>query len=87
MKYEIVEFRNNKFGIRRRNFFENLFNYGGDFLDFKEHSIRYYFWSSQSIYFDDCQTSDIDNLYKFYSRFKNDYVLNTFKNGLFNCKK
>ena len=84
MKYEIVEFRNNEFGIRRRNFFENLFNYGGDFLDFKEHSIRYYFWSSQSIYFDDCQTSDIDNLYKFYSRFKNDYVLNTFKNGILN---
>jgi len=87
MKYEIVEFRNNKFGIRRRNFFENLFNYGGDFLDFKEHSIRYYFWSSQSIFFDDCQTSDIDNLYKIFSNFNNDYVLNVYKNGLPNSKK
>jgi hypothetical protein len=84
MKYEIVEFRNNKFGIRRRTFLENLFNYGGDFLDFKGNVIRYYFWTSKSNFFNDCQTSDIDVLFEFYSKFKNDYVLNTFKNGILN---
>ncbi len=82
MKYEIVEFRNNKFGIRRRNFFENLFNFGGDYFDFK--SNRIFFWNSKSCSFDDCQTKDIDVLFEFYSRLKNDYVLNTFKNGILN---
>ncbi len=87
MKYEIVEFRNNKFGIRRRNFLENLFNYGGDFLDFSHNSVKYYFWTSKSNYFNDCQTSDIDNLFKIWSSFNDDYVLNVYKNGLPNCKK
>jgi len=80
MKYEIVKFRNNKFGIRRRNFFENLFNYGGDYMDFV--SPRIYFWNSKSLCFNDCQTENINVLFEFHSRLKNDYVLNTFKNGL-----
>jgi len=80
MKYEIVQFRNNKFGIRRRTFFENLFNYGGDYFDFV--STRIHFWSSKSFYFNDCQTKNINVLFEFHSRLKNDYVLNTFKNGL-----
>ena len=82
MKYEIVEFRNRKFGIRRRDFFENLFNYGGDFLDLKSNNIRNYFWSLKSGFFIDCQTSDLTKLFENYSRLKNDYVLNVYKNGL-----
>ena len=87
MKYEIVEFRNNKFGIRRRTFLENLFNYGGDFLDFKGNTIKYYFWTSKSNFFINCQTSDIDNLFKIWSSFNDDYVLNVYKNGLPKSKK
>ena len=80
MRYEIVQFRNNKFGIRRRNFFENLFNYGGDYYDFE--SACNYFWEAKSNCFYDCQTKDIEVLFETHSRLKNDYVLNTFKNGL-----
>ena len=64
MKYEIVEFRNNKFGIKRRDFFENLFNYGGDFLDVKSFPFENYFWSSKSGFFIDCQTSDLTKLFE-----------------------
>lgn len=60
MKYEIVEFKNGKYGIRRRNFIQNLFNFGGDFLDLLAH--RKYFWEPGCIHFIDCQTSDLDGL-------------------------
>lgn len=80
MKYEIVQFRNKKFGIRRRNFFENLFKFGGDYYDFQ--SCRNYFWSANSNCFYDCQTKDVDILFEIHSRLKNDYVINVFNNGL-----
>lgn len=60
MKYEIVEFKNGKYGIRRRNFIQNLFNFGGDFLDLE--SRHRYFWSPGISHFADCQTSDLDSL-------------------------
>jgi hypothetical protein len=58
MKYEIVEFTNNKFGIRRRTFLENLLNYGGDYFDFQ--SKRVYFWQYQSSCFVDCEIEDVN---------------------------
>ena len=60
MKYEIVEFKNGKYGIRRRNFIQNLFDFGGDFLDLVS-NIRY-FWSSGECHFVDCKTSDLNSL-------------------------
>lgn len=60
MKYEIVEFKNGKYGIRRRNFIQNLFNFGGDFLDLE--SRHRYFWKPGISHFADCQTSNLENL-------------------------
>lgn len=60
MKYEIVEFKNGKYGIRRRNFIQNLFNFGGDFLDLLAH--RKYFWEPGISHFSDCQTSNLESL-------------------------
>lgn len=85
MKYEIVQFRNNKFGIRRRTFFENLFNYGGDFFDFNSQSG--YFWSYKSLHFNDCQTQDLNLLLNKFDEINNPIVKHVFKNGLLNSKK
>jgi hypothetical protein len=77
MTYEIVEFRNKKFGIRRRSFFENLFNFGGLYFDF----VRYieYFWESKSHHFKDCQTDDLQFVFKKHSELTNNVVLNIIK--------
>jgi len=89
MKYEIVEFTPEKiefndkfFGIRRRNFFENLFNYGGDYFDFANlcyNPIRTYFWKSKSAHFADCKTKDINLLYYTHARLCNNVVNNVIK--------
>lgn len=34
MTYNIVEFGTGKYAIRRRNFIERLFNFGGEYRDF-----------------------------------------------------
>jgi hypothetical protein len=80
MKYEIVEFKSENihfdektFGIRRRNFFENLFNYGGDYLDFQT-SYPVYFWKSRSSNFKDCKTKDANLVFYKYSQFTNNVV-------------
>jgi len=82
MKYEIVEFtpekielRDKFFGIRRRNLFEILFNYGGDYFDFS----RNLFWNSKSARFVDCKTKDINLLYYTHARLCNNVVNNVIK--------
>ena len=77
MKYEIVEFRNKKFGIRRRNFFQNVFNYGGTYIDFLSHINS--FRESYSKYFKDCQTDDVQFVFKKHSELTNNVVLNVIK--------
>jgi hypothetical protein len=57
MKYEIVEFSNGMFGVRKRNFFQNIFNIGGRYLDLKSYNI--YFWGINSVYFKDSQHKDL----------------------------
>jgi hypothetical protein len=80
MKYEIVEFKSENihfdektFGIRRRNFFENLFNYGGDYLDFNA-SFGIYFWKSGSSYFQDCKTKDVNLVFYRHNQLTNNIV-------------
>lgn len=85
MIYEIVQFQNNSFGIRRRNFFENLFNFGGDYFDLK--SNWQYFWSYKSSYFRDCHTLDINLLLNKFEEINNPIIKHVFKNGLPNSKK
>lgn len=77
MKYEIVEFKNKKFGIRRRSFFENLFNYGGKYYDLV--SSCQYFWESEEKHFNDCQTEDVQFVFKKHSELTNNVVLNVIK--------
>ena len=57
MKYEIVQHKNGKFAIRRRNFFQNLFNYGGDFYNLVDNGKH--FWKSYEYFFEDCLTDNI----------------------------
>ncbi len=78
MKYEIVQFKSENinfnscfFGIRRRNFFENLFNYGGDYFDLKDQK---HFWCSSSVFFEDCKTKDVNLIFYLHSRFTNNVV-------------
>jgi len=77
MKYEIVEFRKGNFGIRRRNFLQNIFNYGGKYYDLT--SYNYYFWSSQSQFFQYCQTDDIEFIFRKHSELTNNVVFKVIK--------
>jgi hypothetical protein len=81
MKYEIVKFTSDNinytssfYGIRRRNFLEVLFNFGGDFFDFNSRDYKNWFWKSSSVYFKDCKTKDINLLYYNHSRFTNNVI-------------
>lgn len=85
MKYQIVEFtKENRhsekrfFGIRRRTFFENLFNYGGDYYDFQNNhdgfTLHNFFWKSSSVFFGDCKTTDINLLYYTHSKLTNNVI-------------
>ena len=85
MKYEIIQFQNNSFGIRRRNFFENLFNYGGDYFDLKSNNLH--FWEFPNYYFSDCQTLDLNLLLNKFEEINNPIVKHVFKNGLSISKK
>lgn len=59
MTYNIVEVVPGKYAIRRRTFFEELFNLNGEYLDL----ITSYCWRSRtSRHFQDCMTSDVDSL-------------------------
>jgi len=78
MKYEIVEFKSENihfdektFGIRRRNFFENLFNYGGDYFDLKD---NINFRKSNSIFFENCKTKDVNLIFNLHSKLTNNVV-------------
>jgi len=78
MKYEIVQFKsenidfNNRFfGIRRRKFFESLFNYGGDYFDLKD---KIHFWNSDSVFFEDCKTKDVKLIFNLHSKLTNNVV-------------
>ena len=81
MKYEIVQFTSENinygdrfFGIRRRTFFENLFNYGGDYYDFSNNLVRNFYWKSSSVFFGDCKTTDINLLYYTHSKLTNNVI-------------
>lgn len=77
MKYEIVEFKNGKYGIRRRNFIQNLFDFGGDFLDLVAH-VRY-FWGSEECHFVDCQTSDLNSLISIHQSITDNIIFRVIK--------
>jgi hypothetical protein len=66
MKYELLEFKNGKYGIRRRSFIQNLFNFGGIFFDFDSSSE--YYWGLNSKHFKDCETSSLVKAEEIYQR-------------------
>ena len=76
MKYEIVQFQNDSFGIRRRNFFENLFKFGGDYFDLKSNNIH--FWEFPSHYYSDCQSNDINLVWDKFEQINNPIVKKVF---------
>jgi hypothetical protein len=77
MKYQIVEFRNKKFGIRKRNIFQNIFNYGGSYYDFYT-SINNFITSDER-YFLNCQTEDIELVFRKHSELTNNVVFKVIK--------
>jgi len=79
MKYEIVEFKNSKFGIRRRNFFQNLLNYGGDYYDFYSSMTYFPFKKQNDSYFSKCETNDINLLFEMQSKLQNKFIKQVIK--------
>jgi hypothetical protein len=77
MKYEIVQFHNDKYGIRRRTFLENLLNFGGDYYDFQ--SKRVYFWEYQSRCFVDCEIDDFNIAFDCFKRIKGNIIKRVIK--------
>jgi hypothetical protein len=78
MKYEIVQFKSENinfnsrfFGIRRRKFFQSIFNYGGDYFDLKD---QVHFWNSDSAFFEDCKTQDVNLIFYLHSKLTNNVV-------------
>ena len=72
---EIVKFKNGKFGIRKRDFLERLFNLTGVFRDFKPTDLGLVIWRKPSDkYFIDCQVDNIDEAKDMYQRIKGDIV-------------
>ncbi len=60
MTYNIVEVVPGKYALRRRMFFENLFDIGGEYIDLA--AVRNFWWRSSSPYFGDCLTDDMEDL-------------------------
>jgi hypothetical protein len=73
MKYQIIEFRNEKYGIRRRNIIQQIFNYGGDYYDFKG-SFYYPFKKPTDYYFKHCFTNDIKQLFEMHSLLTDNFI-------------
>lgn len=61
MTYNIVEVVPGKYAIRRRTFFEELFDVDGEFLDICVRSGNYW-WGKGSEHFEDCLTDSIESL-------------------------
>lgn len=69
---EIVQFKNGKYGIRRRTWLEKLFNKGGSFKDFKP--ILKKWRKPDDKFFHDCQTESLDEIKEWLIKTKNEYV-------------
>jgi len=76
MTIDVVQFKNGKYGIRKRSFFDKLFGRGGLFKDFKPYLTH---WRKPSDpYFKDCQMSSIDEIKDHLNKIRNDYVFLSF---------
>ncbi len=71
MKYEIVQFINGKFGIRRRFIIEHLLNIGGSYRDFNP--TLYYWLKPNNKNFEDCQLETRKEAEDWFLRIKNKY--------------
>lgn len=61
MTYNIVEVVPGKYAIRRRTFFEELFNIEGEFLDLVSRN-RIFWWGQYDDDFEDCLADSIEPL-------------------------
>ena len=72
---EIVKFKNGKFGIRKRTFFDKLFYRQGTFRDFHPTLSGTTLWRNPSNrFFYDCQTYNIDEARELFYRLNDDVV-------------
>jgi len=69
---EIVKFKNGKFGIRKRNLYETIFNVGGVCKDFKP--CLFQWRKSGDKHFEDCQLDTIEQARTQLSLLQNDFV-------------
>ena len=69
---DIVQFKNGKYGIRKRSFLDRLFGRGGVFKDFRP--ILTNWRKPLDPYFKDCQTESIDEIKDYLNRITNNYV-------------
>lgn len=71
-RMEIVQFKNGKYGIRKRHFLERLFDYGGSFKDFRPYEKQ---WRKASDhFFHDCQMESLEEVQHWLLKRRNDYV-------------
>ena len=57
---EVVQFKNGKYGIRKKNLFDKLFKREGSFSDFRSSSINWR--KSDDKYFRDCQLDSFEEV-------------------------
>ena len=74
---EIVKFKNGKYGIRKRNFIQKIFNLEGVFRDFKP--FLYYWRTPSNPYFDHCELDTIEEVNDFFNRMNGDFVKEVIK--------
>lgn len=65
---EIVKFKNGKYGIRKRDFLDKLFNAEGLFRDFNPSAVKWR--NSDDTYFSDCQLDSFDEVVKVFNQLK-----------------
>lgn len=70
---DIVQFKNGKYGIRKRNWFQRVFNKGGSFYDFRPALFK---WRKQyDNFFHDCQLESVDEVKECLLKLKSNYVI------------